>query len=219
MNIISLRLQQCVGWRDWLSLVKSFAIREFIMSGLLLIDLIDCLAGAGNEFCTDTKRRTTPFRVTRWLFTTSITCIMHALSHSTAAVPRTRYRATDITPAPGIKGDSRTRCVSPLCHNTRARTRCGDRPYASYPHFQPGTRLTVVLPSVLQASSTRLPAARALSSYSSRSFVDYTYFTDLSARFAFICPDVIITLIIPYWARDSSASITVRDRQGVQVAD
>jgi len=77
---------------------------------------------------------------------------MHALSHSTVAVPCTRYCATDITPAPGIKGDS----VGPLYHNTRARMCVGDRPYASYPHFQPGTRLiTVIL--ALQGSATRIP--------------------------------------------------------------
>lgn len=76
------------------------AIREFIMDSLLLIDLIDCLAGARNRFCTKAQRRLelpVGFRIYHR--------IMHALSHSTAIVPRTRYRATDITPALGIKGD------------------------------------------------------------------------------------------------------------------
>ena len=110
------------------------------MSSLLLIDLIDYLAGAGNEFCTGTKQPTMPFRVTHRfsLHLSPVSCThFHTISR-----PCTRYRATNhASVALGIKGDSHD---SSLCIITHVHA---DRPYASYPHFQPGsgTRCTTVV--------------------------------------------------------------------------
>lgn len=111
------------------------------MSRLLLIDLIDCLAGAGNEFCTSTKRPTTPFRVT------------HRFSLHLSPVSRTftlyRDRTAHAIPSHGYHASTRNkrrlarqvRCIITHVH--------ADRPYASYPHFQPGTRrITVVLRNI-----------------------------------------------------------------------
>lgn len=178
------------------------------MNSLLLIDLIDCLAGAGNRFYTKALRHLELPVGFHHIYHR----IMHALSHSTAIVPRTRYHATDITPAPGIKKETR-RPVGPLYHNTRARTR--SRPsLCQLPTFSTRNKT-----SNRSASITRLrdqDTWRVCTFELLKQIIRRLYFTGFNARLAFVCPHVIIILIIPHWARDSFASITVRGRQGVR---
>lgn len=145
---------------------KSYYMR-LLWATLLLIGLIDHLAGARSEFCTDTKRAIdyAPFRVTRW-FSLRLSLVSCTHFH-TPPRPSTRYHAS----ISGIKSD----CQIRSCIITHVRERAGDRPYASYPYFPPGTMLIIIL---LIVSVTRLRnqnTCRKLSSYWNRLFVDYTY--------------------------------------------
>jgi len=116
------------------------------MSSLLLIDLIDYLAGAGNEFCTGTKQPTIPFRVTHRfsLHLSPVSCThFHIVSRSC------RARDTELRiSCQRSTRNKRRRTIGSLCIITHVHA---DRPYANYPHFQSGSgtrRTTVVLRNI-----------------------------------------------------------------------
>lgn len=146
------------------------------MSGLLLIDLIDCLAGARNEFCTDTK----PARLRHLELPVGFHHIYHPYHARTFTLYRDyaahAIRSMDITPTLGIKRDS----IDPLYHDTRVRT-CWWPSLCQLPTFptRNNTYNSSTTSESYKASWPGYLAAYALSSYWSKSFVDYT---DLSAR-------------------------------------
>lgn len=180
-------------------MIKSLAIREFIIVPLITHRSNRLSRRCGEWILHGAQRDSTrPLTVTRW-FSPHLSPVSCTHFH-TLPRPRTRYRAMGIASAStrNKKGLAEVRCII-----THVRERALQWPsLCQLPTFSTRNKArstVVLLPSVHKAPRPGYQAARALSSYWSRSFVDYIYFANLSARLAFVSMfgDVIIILIIP----------------------